>query len=177
MGSCPLHQPWWVCQFFGLWVTCLDFLHSSVCTLPKKCSKLKGDGWHCDRQGGPCRGGRGGAWPLDQVVSDVIEDKMNVAVVNKVTRVYSWVYTFLCVGQPQTFRRLDFLFFHVFFLLLIGRPCLLYVRALSEGTWFWHRWTRMKTLWPLRNHILPQKYKLLGPSFGGWGGELWGGRG
>ena len=71
---------------------------------------------------------------LDQVVIDVIEDKMNVAVVNKVTRVYSWVYTFLCVGQPQTFRRLDFLFFCVLFLLLIGRPCLLYVRALSEGT-------------------------------------------
>ena len=34
---------------------------------------------------------------LDQVVIDVIEDKMNVGVVNKVTCVYSWGYTFLCV--------------------------------------------------------------------------------
>ena len=34
---------------------------------------------------------------LDQVVIDVIEDKMNVGVVNKVTCVYSWGYTFLCI--------------------------------------------------------------------------------
>ena len=76
---------------------------------------------------------------LDQVVIDVIEDKMNVGLWELTTRSLVYIlgatrFCVLCVGQPQTFRRLDFLFFHVFFLLLIGRPCLLYVRALSEGT-------------------------------------------